>query len=184
MHSLSIGPLWVVLLPASAFTAVHALAAPTWQGSASDAKWSSSANWTEPITVGGSISTELEFGGTTNLSPHVDNPWTVKSLLFRPQAGSFEIIGKALTFADAALVQNNSPENQFIKNAKVVPSGASTWATSYGNIEVTGVISGAGSLTKTGTAPWASGAALPVSPPSLAARWPSVLMERFPPVNR
>ena len=120
-----------------------------WNGAAANDLFSSNLNWLNNAAPG-LIGDSLQFGGTTRLTPSMDNSYTVTSLLFDSTAGSFTIgtaNSSVLTLAGA--VTNNSVNAQTL-NVPITLDTAQTINTAAGNVALGGVITGLGSLSKIG----------------------------------
>ncbi|MEY2427171.1 MAG: hypothetical protein QOJ40_56, partial [Verrucomicrobiota bacterium] len=87
-----------------------------WNGAGADDNWSTALNWTTGIAVVGND--DVQFDGNTRLTPNMENTYTLKSLTFNTNAGSFVLTsaaGKTLTLASAtASIVNNSANDQAI----------------------------------------------------------------------
>ena len=121
-----------------------------WNGSGGNANFSTGLNWTNGLAPG-YAGDSLEFAGNLQLSPNMDNNYTVTSLLFDSGAGSFTIgsgNGSALTLSGGFV--NNSANTQTL-NVPINFTGAPTINAAAGNITLGGTISGPGNFTKIGT---------------------------------
>jgi autotransporter-associated beta strand protein len=122
-----------------------------WNGAGANDNFSAGLNWTNHLAPG-YVGDSLEFAGTTRLTPSLDNNYTAASLLFDTGAGSFTIgtaNSSALTLG-GGLVNNSA--NMETLNMPITLSAAQTINAAAGNVALGGVISGAGSLIKTGPA--------------------------------
>ena len=124
-----------------------------WNGGGADDNLSTVLNWTNhlaPALSGDS----LQFGGSTRLTPNVDNNFVVTGILFSTNAGAFNIgsVSDTLTFTNGSGVVNNSANVQTI-SAPIALSASPAINAASNDIIVSGVINdGAspGGLTKTG----------------------------------
>ena len=119
-----------------------------WNGAGADNNFSTGLNWTNQLAPG-SVGDTLEFAGSTRLTPSMDNNYSVSGILFDSTAGSFTIGTASSTLTLAGGVINNSTNAQTL-NVPVALSGSATINAAAGNIALGGLISGSGSLTKTG----------------------------------
>jgi autotransporter-associated beta strand protein len=120
-----------------------------WSGADANNNFSSNLNWTNK-TAPGYVGDSLEFAGATRLTPNLNNSYTVTGVTFDSGAGSFNIgtdNGSTLTLAGGLV--NNSANGQTL-NVPVTLSVAQTINAASNNIALSGVISGAGGITKTG----------------------------------
>jgi autotransporter-associated beta strand protein len=121
-----------------------------WNGAGANNNFSSNLNWTNQLAPG-YVGDSLEFAGSTRLAPSMDNNYTVAGLAYDSGAGAFTIgtaNGSMLTLAGG--VTNNSANLQTL-NVPVVLDTAQTISAAAGNVTVSGVLSGNGSLAKTGS---------------------------------
>lgn len=97
-----------------------------WNGAGANANWSTGLNWTNkiaPAYVGDSI----EFAGTTQLSPNMDNNYTIAALLFDAGAGAFNIGGgTTLTMTGTGPITVNSANAQTLSVALADSGGGIT----------------------------------------------------------
>ena len=146
------------------------LASTTWDGgSLVDDNWSSNPNWTGdagPGLVGDSVT----FDGSIRPTPFMDASYSLTSLTFAGTAGSFTVGGSGTLTLTSGGVVNNSVNPQAL-NVPVVLSAAQSLNAAAGdltlggtlnnggnlvtvpgvsNTTVSGAISGAGGLTKSG----------------------------------
>jgi len=126
-----------------------------WAGNGADANFSTVLNWTNglaPAYVGDS----LQFAGTKQLAPNLDNNYTVTGVLFDSSAGAFNLgstRGFTLTLTNGSGVVNNSTKVQTL-SAAVALGSSQTFNAAADDLVVSGVIadgSSPGGLTKTGT---------------------------------
>ena len=127
----------------------------SWAGNGADANFSTVLNWTNglaPAYVGDS----LQFAGTKQLAPNLDNNYTVTGVLFDSSAGAFNLGstgGYTLTLTNGSGVVNSSTKVQTL-SAAVALGSSQTFNAAADDLVVSGVIadgSSPGGLTKTGT---------------------------------
>ena len=82
-----------------------------WNGAGTDNNFSTGLNWTNKLAPG-YVGDSLEFAGTTDLTPNVDNSYTVTGITFDSGAGSFDIGGSTLTLSGSGSLINNSANPQ------------------------------------------------------------------------
>jgi autotransporter-associated beta strand protein len=148
------------------------LANDVWTGAGTDDFFDTNPNWGNSAAPG-YIGDGLVFAGTTRLTPSLDTNYTVTSVTFSNNAGSFNIgtaNGSTLTLTNGDGVVNNSANAQSL-NVPVAFTVAGTVNAASGdvalgqtvtngnyllmitgthNTALNGVISGSGGLTKTG----------------------------------
>src|SRR5262245_11618762 len=82
--------------------------AQTWDGGGADDNWSTAGNWSPngvPLNNG---SSSLTFAGNSRLTPNVDTPWSIGSLVFDNTAGPFVLGGQPLTIGPEGVTNNSS----------------------------------------------------------------------------
>ena len=116
-----------------------------WDGAAGDNNWSS-GNWTGAASpVNGDVVT---FAGTQRLSPNnTDTGRSLSAITFDTNAGAFNLIGNDITLTGN--IRNKSTNNQTVAMNVDLP-GASAMNAESGDITVSGILSGAGAMTKIG----------------------------------
>jgi autotransporter-associated beta strand protein len=150
------------LIAPSAVTATY-----TWDGGGADNNVTTAANWVGNVVP--TANSDVIWAGTTRLAVNIDAGGPARTYTFDNTAGAFVISGAAYTLSDG--ITNNSTVTQTI-NAAVTLTSAQTWnaATAnlvYGgsvanggflltvagnsNTTITGVLSGSGGLSNTGT---------------------------------
>lgn len=120
--------------------------AATWDGGGADDFFSTALNWGGAIPA---LGDPLTFSGTTRLSPFVDfagDPG-FSTITFDSTAGAFTLLGNRIAL-DGNVANNSAALQQF--NLDLILSATRTFATSTGDIAVSGVMSGVGGLLKTG----------------------------------
>ena len=120
-----------------------------WLGLGSDNNWSTAANWYKsqvPPTFA-----LIQFTGTTRLTANndfsIDRP--INSITFNPSSGSFTLSGNRFILNSGAIA-NNSSSDQIINNDVKLGSAANYINANTGNITFNGLLSGSGSIIKTG----------------------------------
>jgi len=133
----------LILLSSTAFGQVTR----TWNGGGGDSFWTNRLNWGGTAPLSGNL---LLFEGTSGLSPlNTFTSGTVfNGLSFGSTAGAFTLSG--YPFGLFGNISNNSAQNQVINN-NITLSKNDTLSSSGGDITLNGVISGAFSVTKTGS---------------------------------
>jgi len=110
-----------------------------WNGLAGNAFFDSNLNWTNKAAPG-LVGDSLEFAGTVNTSPDVDNNYTVTGVTFDSGAGSFNIgsaEGDTLTLTGAGPLVNNSANPQTL-NVTVADAGGGVTKSGTGLITLAG----------------------------------------------
>ena len=148
------------------------LANDIWTGAGTDNNWDTNPNWINSAAPG-YVGDSVTFAGTTNLSPNMDQSYIVTSVTFSNNAGSFNIgtSGSTLTLTNGSTIVNNSTNGQTV-NVPLVFATAGTVNAAAGNLtlantidnggytltvagatntSISGDISDAGGLIKTGT---------------------------------
>jgi fibronectin-binding autotransporter adhesin len=111
---------------------------PVWTGG--------TGNFSTGFSPAASNGDTIAFSGTGGTATN-DSLTSVNDLVFRSGAGAYTIAGTALTVNGSII--NNSTTTQTFSTA---PTGNATFVTNIGNITISGVASGAGRITKNGTA--------------------------------
>jgi hypothetical protein len=134
----------------------------TWNGNAGDGLIATAGNWNPSQSpASGDL---LILSGTNSLLPQLSSGLTVGSLTFDNTAGAFTLGGAGTYTVNASGITNNSTSAETINNA-ITLGAAQTWSASSGNLvfggnvanrgssntSATGIISGTGGLTKSGT---------------------------------
>jgi hypothetical protein len=91
----------------------------TWDGAGSGATWTAGANWAGGVAPASASTTQIAFGGSTNLSPDMNQNWSVNSLAFNSGASAFTLGssgGYTLTIYSGGLA-NNSTNTQTVNSA-------------------------------------------------------------------
>lgn len=110
-----------------------------WNGAGGNANWSTGLNWTNKLAPG-YVGDSLEFAGTAQLSPNMDNSYTITSLLFDISAGSFNIGssgGNILTLSGTGPIIVNSPNPQTL-SVTLADSGGGITKSGNGILNLTG----------------------------------------------
>ena len=120
-----------------------------WTGGGSANTWATGANWLSGLgPIYGDI---LNFAGTTQTNVNMEASYTIGSLTFSNNAGSFNFTNTVNTLTLNGGVTNNSPNPQAF-NMPIILNAVQTFNAAAGNITVSNVISGAGGVTATGAA--------------------------------
>jgi autotransporter-associated beta strand protein len=119
----------------------------TWVGGGADGNWQTAANWNTVPAAGHT----LTFATTTRLSNTSNFPANTSfaDLMFNAGAGAFTLGGNAITLTGN--VTDNVTYPQTVTLPVVLSSGAHNLTANTGNLSMSGVISGSGSVTKTGS---------------------------------
>src|SRR6185437_12863129 len=141
----------------------------TWTGGASDANWSSAANWDRDLAPGFGFT--LIFAGTNRLAPVMESSYNIHALTCDNSAGAFNVSGNGGTLTLSGNITNNSANAQTL-NVPLTLTAPATISAGAGmilnqsinnggnlltlddsgyNIALNGAISGAGGLTKIGS---------------------------------
>src|SRR2546421_223724 len=147
--------------------------AKTWKGAGANDNWSTMATWIGSTPPANNGTANVTFAGTTRLTPNVDVAYNINSLISNNTAGSFNIGGAALTIGAGGMA-NNTVNIFATFNNSILISAPQTWTASSGGLlfngpvfnqgnlltfsasasisSLSGVLSGAGGLTKEGSA--------------------------------
>ena len=119
----------------------------TWTGGDTDNNWQSAANWNTPPVAGDT----LVFAGSTRLANTNNHPANTafSGVSFSGGAGAFTLGGNAISLTGN--ITNNGANTQTVNLPMALASGTHDVTTSSGTLALGGVISGSGSLSKTGS---------------------------------
>jgi autotransporter-associated beta strand protein len=119
----------------------------TWNGGGSGNNWSDSGNWGNTALAANSA---LIFAGTTNVSTNNDTTAGTRyaSMTFNPSAGPFVLSGNAIALGGDII--NNSSNLQSV-NIGLALQKNTNFNAAAGDLAIGGDISGAFSVTKTGS---------------------------------
>jgi autotransporter-associated beta strand protein len=119
-----------------------------WDGGGGDDNWNTALNWSTDFAP--SATNDLQFAGSTRLTPSNNYAAATSfgSLTFNAGAGGFKLSGNSITLTGN--VTNNSSNKDTI-GLNMAIAATHDFATTPGEITVSGIISGAGALTKSGT---------------------------------
>jgi len=110
-----------------------------WNGVGGNPYFDSNRNWTNQ-TAPGYVGDSLEFAGTVNTTPDMDQDYTVTGITFDSSAGGF-IIGSAegdtLTLTGGNMLVNNSVNNQTL-NVTIADTGGGLTKAGAGEITLAG----------------------------------------------
>ena len=133
----------------------------TWTGLGADNNWSTLANWGGTAPALTDVTEDLQFTGTTRLTPFAEAPYSAKAIYFGPTSGvpsttdgSFTLGGGDLTLAGGVTysIYNNTNVAQVVNNNITLSNAAAS---------TIGTNANAGKLTLNGTLHF-SGASLSV----------------------
>ena len=120
-----------------------------WLGLGSDNNWSTAANWYK-LQVPPTFAL-IQFTGTNRLTAFndfsIDRP--VNNITFNSSAGSFMLSGNRFIL-NSGTIANNSSSTQTINNDVKLGSAVNYINANTGNITFNGLLSGSGSIIKTG----------------------------------
>ena len=129
------------------------LANDVWVGGGADALFDTNPNWGNSAAPG-FLGDSLTFAGITNLNPSMDNSYSVTSVTFSNNAGSFNIgtaNSSTLTLTNSSSLVNNSTNAQTL-NVPAVFAAAGTVNAAAGGLTLAGTVDNGGNLlTVTGT---------------------------------
>jgi fibronectin-binding autotransporter adhesin len=122
----------------------------TWDGGGADDNTLTEANWSNDLYPAPGVSSAMRFAGATRTTPVVNytNLTTFGSIYFNDGASAFGLGGNALSLHSA--IVNESANLQVISNNLTFASAVDVNAASN-DLQLAGVISGAGALHKSGT---------------------------------
>jgi len=142
------------VLALAAAATLAALSAPaaraeTWSGAGGNGNWSTNTNWVGNVAPASGTTTALTFTGftQTNTTQNIANPFVVNTMLFDNGSGFFTIGGSQLHFdgTTPTLTYNSSSGTQIDAAVNLAVNTAIN-INSFGNIYLTGPISGAGGI--------------------------------------
>ena len=116
-----------------------------WNGLGGDNNWSTVANWVSGTSPG--PSDFVTFAGTTQLTPNMENNYSVSSLTFSNNAGSFNIgtPGYNLTIIASGVV-NNSTNAQTLNVPVYLTTAAQTLNAAAGDLTLVQTLDNGGNL--------------------------------------
>jgi autotransporter-associated beta strand protein len=106
-----------------------------WNGVGGNANWSTALNWTNKLAPG-YVGDSIEFAGMNQLSPNIDNNYTITALLFDVGAGTFNIGGNTLTFSGTGPITVNSTSVETL-SAVLADSGGGIAKSGTGALDLT-----------------------------------------------
>src|SRR4051812_42790320 len=117
--------------------------------------WSANQNWNPNGSPTNDGTADLLFTGSIRLTPNANGAWDVNSIAFDSAAGAFAIFGDTVTLQGTAVanaIANNSSNTQSFSNALVVAANQS-WSATTGALDFSGTVTlGGNALTITGAA--------------------------------
>ena len=121
----------------------------TWNGAGGDNLWSSQ-NWASSLKPG-LTGDSLTFAGSTRPTPDMEANYSITNLTFSSGAGSFDLISSSIsTLTLNGNITNNSANAQTFDTSVNMGAPVTVNAAS-GNVTLNGVISGANTLTTSGS---------------------------------
>jgi len=128
--------------PLSGSTGVALAVVPAtevWNGLGVNGNWDTNPNWVSTYAPG-YVGDSVVFAGTTDLNPDMDQNYTMPSITFSNNAGSF-ILGSAgsdtLTLTNSGVIANNSANVQTL-NLTLADSGGGLTKTGNGGVILAG----------------------------------------------
>lgn len=103
-----------------------------WDGGGADNNWSTPANWSPDGAPPSNGTADLQFAGSTRLTPNAQSAYSINSLAFNSGAGAFTLGGSSLTIGGGGITQN-STNTETINNALVL-GAAQTWNVNAGSL--------------------------------------------------
>jgi autotransporter-associated beta strand protein len=121
------------------------VAAEVWDGLGGDNNWSTGANWLTGYSPG--VGDSVNFAGTTQLTPNMESSYSVSSVTFSNNAGSFSIgtSGNNLTITAGGVV-NNSTNAQVLNVPVYLTTAAQTLNAAAGNLTLDQNVDNGGNL--------------------------------------
>ena len=121
------------------------VAAEVWDGLGGDNNWSTGANWLTGYSPG--VGDSVTFAGTTQLTPNMESSYSVSSVTFSNNAGSFSIgtSGNNLTITAGGVV-NNSTNAQDLNVPVYLTTAAQTLNAAAGNLTLDQNVDNGGNL--------------------------------------
>lgn len=147
-----VGTVASILAGALVFCPHTARAGNIWDGGAPNANWSTAANWDFNILP--DFATPITFAGNTNLVTNNDlNAITVGGIIFDPLADAFTLRGNDLTL-NGSIVNSSFAEQTInlamtVNSTQIIDVALASLTIGPGGSN-SGIISGAGGITKTG----------------------------------
>jgi fibronectin-binding autotransporter adhesin len=122
-----------------------------WNGFGGDNNWSTAANWN--VSRSPKSADALQFAGTTRLNPFnnlsIDIPFN--GISFNSDAGSFQLDGNRFALSGINSVANRSANAQIINNDIKLRPSTNVFNSVSGTMTFNGLLSGIGSVSKTGS---------------------------------
>ncbi|MBL8416111.1 MAG: hypothetical protein JNM42_16900, partial [Propionivibrio sp.] len=124
------------------------MAQTVWNGSGSDSNWSTGANWVGGAPPPSANTSFVQFGlPSGNFTPNADSPWTLNRLDITG-ATAYTLTGSTLTFNGASPQINTGGAAHSIANDLILAATVSL--ANATELNLTGSVTGAGSVTKSG----------------------------------
>ncbi len=122
-----------------------------WDGGGADNNWTTANNWSNNVAPT-TAPNDYAFDGSVRLTPSADGgtPWSVNSLIFMSGAGAFTLSSTTTLNLDATGIVNRSTASQVISAPLALQATAAIGVTNTGSLTLSGLVSGAFGIQKTG----------------------------------
>jgi surface-anchored protein len=140
------------LLETSVDTYKFLVGSTVWKGT-NGSNWNNSANWVSGLPASGAT---VIFSSSTDpnqpLTQDIAAPLDLHGVIFTAKAGAYTLGGQTLRLSvDSPEITSESASNQVIGNPLVLATDTIVTVNGSGNVTLSGLISGGGSFTKTGS---------------------------------
>ena len=124
----------------------------TWTGAGANSNWSTAANWSLGSAPASSSSSQIVFGGTTDLTPSMGANWSADSITFKAGAGAFSLSsagGEGLTTYGGGIVNNSSNAQSLL--FQITTAANQTWSANTDTLSFSNIVTfGSNTLTIAG----------------------------------
>jgi fibronectin-binding autotransporter adhesin len=113
----------------------------TWNGAGANSNWSTVANWSLGSAPANSSSSQVIFGGTTDLTPNMDANWSVNSITFKAGAGAFSLSSagdEGLTTYGGGITNNSSNTQSLL--VQITTAANQTWTANTGALSFSNIV--------------------------------------------